>query len=101
MSRNLIRFSICTLVLMALVAAPAFAQSPVDSYSSTPIPAPAGTSATYNGPSAPATTTRIVHPSSNHRLPFTGVDIRLIGLGGITLLGAGFVLRRRTRPSVD
>jgi hypothetical protein len=35
------------------------------------------------------------------RLPFTGIDVRLLVLGGFGLLGTGYALRRRIRPQGD
>ncbi|HEX2015267.1 MAG TPA: hypothetical protein VGN69_01140 [Solirubrobacteraceae bacterium] len=107
MNRKTITSLICIL-LLAVLAAPALGQSPTQSYGSAPIPAPAGTSASKGsggsgGPgkaATAATATRTVSPSSSKRLPFTGVDVRLVALGGITLLTAGFALRRGTRPSI-
>ena len=36
-------------------------------------------------------------PSSSGQLPFTGLDVVLLVVGGGTLLGAGFVVRRASR----
>lgn len=35
--------------------------------------------------------------STSGTLPFTGVDVALLAAGGVTLLGAGFVVRRVSR----
>ncbi|HET6447892.1 MAG TPA: hypothetical protein VFG31_02190 [Conexibacter sp.] len=48
-----------------------------------------------NGPSAPAPQQVV---SSNSSLPFTGLDIGLLALGGVALVGVGVGLRRVARP---
>jgi hypothetical protein len=45
---------------------------------------------------APVTTTTAT-TSSAGTLPFTGLDVALLVAGGVTLLGAGFVIRRLSR----
>jgi hypothetical protein len=37
------------------------------------------------------------HQTTSGTLPFTGLDVALLALGGGTLLGAGFVVRRVSR----
>jgi hypothetical protein len=41
--------------------------------------------------------TSTLSSSTSGTLPFTGVDVALLAAGGITLLGAGFVVRRLSR----
>jgi hypothetical protein len=51
-----------------------------------------------NGPSAPAPQ-QVAQVSSNESsLPFTGLDIGLLALGGVALVGVGVGLRRVARP---
>jgi hypothetical protein len=79
---------------LALSAAPALAQTPLNGgYPPTPIPLPP---VHQHEPSSTVSTSRTVAPPK--RLPFTGVDVRLILLCGVGLLGTGSGLRRRTRP---
>jgi hypothetical protein len=93
MTRRRVVLVLCSAVV-ALPAAPALAQTPVNGgYPSTLVPLPP----VHRGePSSQVSTARSVSPTK--RLPFTGVDVRLLVLGGIGLLGVGYGLRRRTRP---
>ena len=52
-----------------------------------------------DSPSAntPATTAANTTTNSSATLPFTGMDVGLIAVGGATLVGGGLVLRRFTR----
>ncbi|HXE45813.1 MAG TPA: hypothetical protein VN635_11520 [Conexibacter sp.] len=50
-----------------------------------------------NGPSAPAPQ-QVQAASSNGSLPFTGLDVGLLALGGVALVGVGIGLRRFARP---
>jgi hypothetical protein len=45
----------------------------------------------------PTQITRTTTPTSTSQLPFTGLDVVLLVVGGGTLLGAGFVVRRLSR----
>lgn len=49
-----------------------------------------------NGPAAP--TQQVVASTGNGSLPFTGLDIGLLALGGCALVGVGIGLRRFARP---
>jgi hypothetical protein len=46
---------------------------------------------------AAETTTPVTTESSEGTLPFTGLDVALLVIGGGTLLGAGLVVRRLSR----
>jgi hypothetical protein len=79
---------------LALSSAPALAQTPLNGgYPPTPIPLPP---VHRHEPSSTVATSRTVSPPK--RLPFTGVDVRLLFLSGVGLFGVGYGLRRRTRP---
>ncbi|HVW17808.1 MAG TPA: hypothetical protein VHB30_06125 [Solirubrobacteraceae bacterium] len=103
------RLALLVVVVVAAiaVAAPAYASSSVqDGYGGN---AGRGTSAvTHVAPKAPtkssspsstptATPTKSVSSSETGSLPFTGLDLALMGLGGLLLLGLGVALRRLTR----
>ncbi len=47
----------------------------------------------------PENCTPVVHHTSvsNGTLPFTGLDVALLAVGGGTLMGAGFVVRKVSR----
>ncbi len=45
----------------------------------------------------PTQISRTTTPASSAQLPFTGLDVVLLVVGGGTLLGAGFVVRRLSR----
>jgi hypothetical protein len=45
----------------------------------------------------PTQITQTTTPTSSSQLPFTGLDVVLLVVGGGTLLGAGFVVRRLSR----
>lgn len=52
-----------------------------------------------NGPSAAAPQqVQVASSSGNGSLPFTGLDIGLLALGGVALVGVGVGLRRFARP---
>jgi hypothetical protein len=71
------------------VAAPAFAQSATeDAYRGV-----AATQQFDNGGDGDGGTT-----TSSDSLPFTGLELGLIALVGAGLLGAGFAIRRASRP---
>ena len=50
-----------------------------------------------NGPSASAPQ-QVQASTGNGSLPFTGLDIGLLALGGVALVGVGIGLRRFARP---
>jgi hypothetical protein len=85
-------------VALALVAAvPAYGQSAVgDTYAGRG-GGIVGTVDSGNGPSAP-TPQQVQVTSDGGSLPFTGLDIGLLALGGIALVGVGMGLRRVARP---
>lgn len=50
------------------------------------------------GPSSISTSTKSTQTlSSSSSLPFTGIDLGLLVLGGVVLIGAGFLVRRLAR----
>lgn len=52
-----------------------------------------------NGPSASAPQqVQVASSSGNGSLPFTGLDVGLLALGGVALVGVGIGLRRFARP---
>jgi hypothetical protein len=72
-------------VLLLIAASSAFAQSPSnDAYQS-------------DGPP----TQRTVEDPGGRSLPFTGLDLALVGGAGIVLFGLGLGIRRVTRPSTE
>jgi hypothetical protein len=74
------------IVALSLLAAPASALASSSS-----------TCQAYNNETCgPAQITRTT-PTSSGQLPFTGLDVVLLVVGGGTLLGAGFVVRRLSR----
>lgn len=86
--------------LALVVAAPAYAQSATsDAYAgkgggivgTVNSGGPSG-----NGPSAAPQ--QVQAASSNGSLPFTGLDVGLLALGGVALVGVGVGLRRFARP---
>ena len=86
------------LVALALVAAvPAYGQSAVNDTYAGKGGAIVGTVDSGNGPSAPAPQS-VQAASDNGSLPFTGLDIGLLALGGVALAGVGIGLRRFARP---
>lgn len=49
----------------------------------------------YNAPSVcNASASRTVSSASADTLPFTGLDVALLVAGGVTLLGAGLIVRK-------
>jgi hypothetical protein len=87
------------LVAVALaVAAPAYAQNAVSDAYAGKGGGIVGTVDSGNGPSA--STPQQVQAVSNDSgsLPFTGLDIGLLALGGVALVGVGAGLRRFARP---
>ena len=51
-----------------------------------------------NGSTAPTQQVQVAHTSDSGSLPFTGLDIGLLALGGCALVGVGVGLRRFARP---
>jgi hypothetical protein len=88
--RNIVAMAALLLLSLTLVAPAAFAQSSRDGYVE---PGPATLNQVGGGgggePQAQA--------SSGSELPFTGLDVGLIAIAGVSLLLAGFAMRRLTR----
>jgi hypothetical protein len=85
------------LVAVALaVAAPAYAQNAVSDAYAGRGGGIVGTVDSGNGPTA--STPQEVKVADNGSLPFTGLDIGLLALGGVALVGVGVGLRRFARP---
>jgi hypothetical protein len=78
------------------VAAPAYAQNAVSDAYAGKGGGIVGTVEGGNGPTA--STPQQVQASGNGALPFTGLDIGLLALGGVALVGVGVGLRRFARP---
>jgi Alphavirus glycoprotein J len=90
MLRRLILLSLA-LAALAIPAAPAVA-SVTDGYAT-----PAGVSQTQvTDPTRNATAS-----TSGSTLPFTGLDLGLMLVGGVVLLGGGLVLKRFTRRAPE
>ena len=90
MLRRFILLSLA-LAVLAIPAAPAVA-SVTDGYAT-----PAGVSQTQvTDPTRNATTS-----TSGSTLPFTGLDLGLVLVGGVVLLGGGLVLKRFTRRAPE
>jgi hypothetical protein len=83
-------------VVLAL-AAPAYAQSATSDAYAGKGGGIVGTVNSGNGPSAPAPQ-QVQAANSSGSLPFTGLDVGLLALGGIALVGVGIGLRRFARP---
>lgn len=84
-------------VLLAF-AVPAAAQTPNGAQPLNPpgagAPVAAGSTPLYPRPAAaPA-----ARPTDAGRLPFTPLDVAVLGVGSLVLVAAGFVLRRLGRP---
>jgi len=89
--------------LALVVAGPAYAQSATsDAYAgkgggivgTVNTGGPSG-----NGPSASAPQqVQVASSSGSGSLPFTGLDVGLLALGGVALVGVGIGLRRFARP---
>jgi hypothetical protein len=85
-------------VAFALVAAgPAYGQSAVgDAYGGHGGGVLGDVQSGGNGPTSAPTQVRVAN--DNGSLPFTGLDIGLLALGGCALVGVGVGLRRFARP---
>jgi len=82
--------------LALFVAVPAYGQGAVSDTYAGRGGGIVGTVDSGNGPSAP--TPQQVVSSNEGSLPFTGLDIGLLALGGVVLVGVGVGLRRVARP---
>jgi hypothetical protein len=81
------------------VAAPAYAQSAVSDTYAGRGGGIVGTVESGNGPTASTPQqVQATNPSGNGSLPFTGLDIGLLAIGGVALVGVGVGLRRFARP---
>jgi len=95
MKRSALLMAVVALTLF--VAAPAYGQGAVSDTYAGRGGGIVGTVDSGNGPTAPAP--QQVQVSSNEgSLPFTGLDIGLLALGGVALVGVGVGLRRVARP---
>ena len=88
-----IRILIAVVVVMLALAAPAFASNPTDN-------AYAGTGATQIHNTGTTGTTEGTDSSAS-TLPFTGINVGVVGAIAVALMGTGFVLRRSTRARTD
>jgi hypothetical protein len=84
--------------LALVVVAPAYAQSAVSDTYAGKGGGIVGTVDSGNGPSASTPQQVQVASGGNGSLPFTGLDIGLLALGGVALVGVGVGLRRFARP---
>ncbi len=85
------RILILVVALALVVPSAAFGASPTcKAYN----PQDCGTTTQGTTTEAEGTTAAPVATESQGTLPFTGLDVALLALGGGTLLGAGFVVRR-------
>jgi hypothetical protein len=81
------------------VAAPAYAQNAVSDTYAGRGGGIVGTVESGNGPTASTPQqVQATNPSGNGSLPFTGLDIGLLAIGGVALVGVGVGLRRFARP---
>ena len=69
--------------------------------SSAPIAAAADSASDAYGGRSKGIVTIVSAHDPGGSLPFTGLDLALVAGGGIALLGAGFGLRRLSRPHID
>jgi hypothetical protein len=79
------------------IAAPAYAQNAVSDTYAGKGGGIVGTVEGGNGPTAP-TPQQVRVSADSGALPFTGLDIGLLALGGAALVGVGVGLRRFARP---
>ena len=80
------------------VAAPAYAQNATSDAYGGKGGGIVGTVDSGNGPSASTPQQVQAVSNDNGSLPFTGLDIGLLALGGVALVGVGAGLRRFARP---
>lgn len=89
-------------VAVALVAAvPAYGQSAVsDAYGGHGggVLGSVGGGNSGNGSHATPTQVRVADTNDSGSLPFTGLDLGLLAMGGCALVGVGIGLRRYARP---
>ena len=83
--------------LALFVAVPAYGQGAVSDTYAGRGGGIVGTVDSGNGPTAP-TPQQVQATSNSGSLPFTGLDIGLLALGGVALVGVGVGLRRVARP---
>jgi hypothetical protein len=79
------------------VAAPAYAQNATSDAYAGKGGGIVGTVDSGNGPTA-STPQAVQNTNGNGSLPFTGLDIGLLAIGGVALVGVGVGLRRFARP---
>ncbi|HEU4702895.1 MAG TPA: hypothetical protein VFS37_10470 [Conexibacter sp.] len=79
------------------VAAPAYAQNAVSDAYAGRGGGIVGTVDSGNGPTA-SPPQQVQATNDSGSLPFTGLDIGLLALGGVALVGVGVGLRRFARP---
>lgn len=84
--------------LALVVAVPAYGQGAVSDTYGGKGGGIVGTVDSGNGPSAPAPQQVQVASTDDSSLPFTGLDVGLLALGGVALVGVGVGLRRFARP---
>lgn len=81
------------------IAAPAYAQNAVSDTYAGKGGGIVGTVESGNGPTASTPQqVQATNPSGSGSLPFTGLDIGLLAIGGVALVGVGVGLRRFARP---
>ena len=88
--RNIVAIVALVLLSMTLVAPAAFGQSSRDGYVEQ---GPSTLNQVGGGGGDPPQT----QASSGGELPFTGLDVGLIAIAGVSLLAMGFAMRRLTR----
>jgi hypothetical protein len=77
----------------------AFAQEPArDAYGGGAVLPTAGQNKVAGGGVLPAEGANQTAKVSSDSLPFTGMDVTLLGVGGLSLLALGFGVRRLSRP---
>ncbi len=86
--RKITRVLVCAFAVLALAAGPAYAQTATeDAYNGLAGAQQGG------GDDGPVATT-----GDTGSLPFTGLELSLVALAGAGLVGAGFAVRRVSRP---
>lgn len=90
--KRLIMFA---LVIALMAAGPAFGASAVKGNYGGPGGVVSNLDPT---PTPPSTTVRTFTPAHKGSLPFTGLDLVLLALGGVALVGVGMGVRRLSRP---
>jgi hypothetical protein len=91
------------LIVSAVVTAALLVPGAAAAQASSPTSAQYDTQAQFLGQQAQAATANSNDPSVNDPiisgLPFTGVDVALLGIVALALIGAGFALQRLSRPA--